>query len=81
MRRLSGAREVSEALILSELESNEASQLTVILQKPESLPHGERIIREYIEKIRSERLKQQSPDNDILLEIKRAKENKRNSEE
>ncbi|MCL2662395.1 MAG: DNA primase [Oscillospiraceae bacterium] len=75
-RRLSGAREVSEALLLSELESNEASQLTVILQKPESLPHGERIIREYIEKIRAERLKQQNPDNDILLEIKRAKENK-----
>jgi len=75
-RRLSGTRDVSEALILSELESNEASQLTVILQKPESLPHGERIIREYIDKIRAERLKQQNPDNDILLEIKRAKENK-----
>jgi DNA primase len=75
-RRLSGAREVNEALLLSELESDEASQLTKILQKPESLPHGERIIREYIEKIRVERLKQQVPDNDILLEIKRAKENK-----
>jgi len=75
-RRISGDREVSQALILSELESDEASQLTLILQKPESLSQGEKTIREYIEKIRAERLKTQTPDEEMLLEIKRLKEKK-----
>jgi len=74
--RISDDREVTEALILSELEPGEASQLTIILQKPESLPHGDRVISEYIDKIRAERLKTQAPDEEMLLEIKRLKENK-----
>jgi len=76
-KRLYEGREVSEAFILSELEPGEASQLTIILQKPESLPHSGRIIREYIEKIRAERLKTQTPDEEMLLEIKRLKETKK----
>jgi len=76
-KRISEGREVSEALLLSELESGEASQLTIILQKPESLPHGDKVIRDYIEKIRAERLKTQVPDEEMLLEIKRLKEDKR----
>ena len=75
-KRISGGREVSEALIVSELESGEASQLTIIMQKPESMPHGDKIISEYIEKVRAERLKTQVPDEKILLEIKRFKEMK-----
>jgi len=74
--RISGERDVSEAHILAELESDEASQLTVILQKPESLSHGDRIISEYIERVRAERLKIQVPDEGMLLELKRLKENK-----
>jgi len=73
-RRIFDDRDISEALIMAELESDEASQLTVILQKPEALKHGDRIIREYIEKIRAEKLKSQAPDDDLLLEIKRLKE-------
>jgi len=72
-KRIFEDREVSEAMIMSELESDEASQLTAILQKPESLKSGDRIIREYIEKIRAERLKSQAPDDEMLLEIKRLK--------
>jgi len=74
-RRIFEDRDISEALILSELESDEASQLAAILQKPENLKHGDRIIREYIDKIRAERLKTQAPDEDMLLEIKKLKEN------
>ena len=73
-KRIFSGRDVSEALIMSELESDEASQLTVILQKPEALKYGDRVIREYIERIRAERLKSQTPDDEILLEIKRLKE-------
>jgi len=76
-KRISEGREVSEAMIISELEQGEASQLTVLLQKPESLPHGERVMRDYIDKIRAERLKTQTPDEDMLLEIKRLKEDKK----
>jgi len=75
-RRISANREINEALLLTELESAEASQLTVILEKPESMSKGEKIIIEYINKIRSERLKAQIPDGDMLLEIKRLRENK-----
>jgi len=73
-KRIFEDREVSEAMIMAELESDEASQLTAILQKPEAIKHGDRIIREYIEKIRAERLKSKAPDDEMLLEIKRLKE-------
>jgi len=72
-KRVAEDREVSEALLLSELESDEASQVTRILQKPEKTANGERIIKESIEKIRAERLKAQVPDEEMLLEIKRLK--------
>jgi len=72
--RITTDREINEALLLTELESDEASQLTIILQKPESLPHGETSIRDYIEKVRAEKLKAQTPDEELLLEIKRLKE-------
>jgi DNA primase len=75
-KRVSEGREAREALLLSEMEPDEASQLTVVLQKPESLPHCEMTIREYIEKIRAIRFKTGNPDGDMLLEIKRYRENK-----
>ena len=73
-KRLSEDRDVSEAFIMSALEPGETSQLTLILQKPEALTHGGRIIREYIDKIRKERLKTQDPDEKMLLEIKKLRE-------
>ena len=76
LRRISEAREVKEAFILSELDSGEASRLTGILDKPEALPNSERTIREYIEKIRAEKFKAGVPDTDLLLEIKKYREKK-----
>ena len=73
-KRISGGREVSRALIMSELEPDEASQLSVILQKPESINRGEKVIQDYIEKIRAEKLKTKTPTDEALLEIKRKKE-------
>jgi len=73
-RRISNGREVSEALILSELEPGEESQLTLVLQKPEKIRHGAQTVGDYIKQIRSERLKTQVPDNEMLLEIMKLKE-------
>ena len=75
-KRLAGDREASQKFVISELEPGEASQLTVILQKPESLPNSEHTIRDYIERIRAEKFRYQTPDEDLLLEIKRLKEDK-----
>jgi len=73
-RRITEGRDTGEALIMSELEANEASRLAVILQRPESLPHSEKAMHEYIEKIRTEKLKTGDPDMDKLMEIKRFKQ-------
>jgi len=73
-RRISGDSEINRALIMSEIEPDEASQLTVILQKPESIKQGDKTIRDYIERIRAEKLKTQIPTEETLLEIKRKKE-------
>ena len=74
--RIADGREVKEALVVASLESGEASQLSVILQKPEALPYGDVTMREYIEKIRAEKMKTDAPDERLLLEIKKYKENK-----
>ena len=73
-KRISDGRDTDAALLMVDLEKHEAAQLTVILQKPEAAPNSERTIREYIEKIRTERLKTLNPDEATLLEIKRKKE-------
>ena len=73
-RRISNDRDVSEALILSELEPGEESQLTLVLQKPEKVRHGTQTVGDYIKQIRSERMKTQVPDNKMLLELKKLKE-------
>ena len=73
LERISEGREVKESLLLSELESNEASQLTLILQKPESLSNANENVRAYIEKMRSEKYKTQTPNEEMLLKIKNLK--------
>ncbi|MCL2152501.1 MAG: DNA primase [Oscillospiraceae bacterium] len=73
-QRISEGREVREALIVSELTTNEAASLSGILQKPESLLYSDKTIREYIEKIRTEKYKSDIPDNDLLLEIRKHKQ-------
>jgi len=73
-KRVSEGRDTRMALILSELEKHEASQLTVILQKPGTLPYSDKTVRECIEKIRTEKYKAGPPDEDILLEIRKFKQ-------
>jgi len=74
-QRISEGRDVKEAQILSELESNEAALLTSILQKPEVLPNSEKTIREYLSKVRAEKYKTETPDEDLLREIMKYKQN------
>ena len=75
-RRISEGRETQAAFILSELEPDEASRLTAVLNKPEGLPYSEKTIREYIEKIRTEKIKSGDPSVEHLLEYKRHREMK-----
>ena len=71
--RISEGREVKESFLLSELEPDEASQLMLIMQKPESLSNSEESLRVYIKKIRAENYKTQTPNEEMLLEIKNSK--------
>jgi len=75
-RRAHAGSDTQAAMILSELPSQEASQLTVILQKPEATPRGEESIRDYIQKIRAEKYKSEVPDENLLLSIKKYREMK-----
>ena len=75
-KRILEERDTRAALILSELEKNEASQLTLILQKTESQPSGGNTVRDYINKIRMEKYKKVDPDSALLLEIKSYREKK-----
>jgi len=72
--RIAQERDTKQSLIMSEFDSEEASRLTVILEKPETLSNSELAIKEYIFKIRSEKLKSVAPDEKNLLEIKKLKE-------
>ncbi|MCL2227690.1 MAG: toprim domain-containing protein, partial [Oscillospiraceae bacterium] len=73
-RRISESKDTREAYIMPEFEPAEASRLMVLLGKPEALPHSDKSIREYISKIRAEKYKSDTPDNDMLLEIKKLRE-------
>jgi DNA primase len=72
-RRGSQGAGTGAAVIMAELEGNEASQLTVILQKPEAAGRGEEAIRGYIEKIRAEKYKSDAPDMQLLLSVQQKK--------
>ena len=61
---------------MSEFDSDEASRLIAILEKPEALPNSEKSMREYIGKIRSEKYRSASADENLLLEIKKFREQK-----
>ena len=67
-------RDTRESLIMASLDPDEASLLTIIMQKPEAQPHRDNALREYISKVRTEKLKTGLPDADTLLEIKKRKE-------
>ena len=72
-KRAMEGRDTGEAFILSSLEPEEASLLTAVLQKPEAQPNSDRTVRDYINKIRTEKYKTNTPDDDMLLAIKEYK--------
>lgn len=77
--RIMNNQDINISLLLSQLETHEASHLTTIMQRPESTQNAQSTLREYIDKIRSEKLKILQPNEPILLEIlkqKRLKERK-----
>ena len=74
-RRIKESRDTRDAMLLSQFDSNEASRLTIILERPEALPNSENALREYISKVRSEKLKAGHADEQMLLEIKKLREN------
>ena len=75
-KREAEGSDTSAPHIMRELETHEAARLSVILQKPDSLPYSEKPVRDCIEKIRTEKFKLGDPDGDLLLEIKRHKKKK-----
>ena len=56
-KRDSEGREISHPLLLSELSSEEASRLTVIMQKPERLTDSQASLKAYIDRIQTEKIK------------------------
>jgi len=73
-KRISQSRDTKESFIMSEFDSEEASRLTLILEKPEALPYSEKSMHDYIGKIREEKFKSAAPDEKMLLEIKKFRE-------
>jgi len=55
--RISHGDNISPALISASLAPEEAAHLTAMLRKPESPANAERALRDYIEKIRTEKMK------------------------
>ena len=75
-RRISEGRDTRAALLVSELDQNESSQLAVILQRSETMPPDDKTVRDYIERIRTEKYKTVDPDSEMLLTIKAYREKK-----
>jgi DNA primase len=67
LRRRSTGMDTSPASLLTELTNAEASQLSVIIQRPESLPNGNKAMRDYITKIRAERLKRSAREDPLAV--------------
>lgn len=67
--RTLGGLPVSPALLASSLEPDEVSRLTEILQKPATVARGAAAMHDYIDKIRTERLKTNPGGN--LLEVQK----------
>ena len=62
--------EITPAAVLAELDKAEAAQLTRILRRPQSLSNAEAAMRDYIEKIRTEKLKRTARDDPMALLLK-----------
>lgn len=75
LSRYEEGRTLTLASLASELSSEEASELTNIMQRPENMAESEKAMTDYIEKIKTERLKNSSKD-DLLAVRERLKEKK-----
>lgn len=73
--RYNDNRSVNLAVLSAELDSDEASRLTLIMQKPEDMAGREKAMSDYIEKIKTEKLKNTAKD-DLLAVRDRLKEKK-----
>ena len=61
--RIKSGRDISVGALSVGLERDQAEHLAQIVQRPESVPEGEKALADYIEKIRTENLKKTSKDN------------------
>ncbi len=68
--RCADGRSMSLAILTSELPPEEASHLTEIMQKPENMQEREKAMSDYIEKIKTEKLKKISKDNLLAVQEK-----------
>jgi DNA primase len=66
-RRVNAGLDITPASLLTELPNAEASQFSVIIQRPESLPNGNKAMRDYITKIRAERLKKNAREDPLAV--------------
>ncbi|UOO36833.1 DNA primase [Oscillospiraceae bacterium CM] len=66
-KRRQAGLDVTTAALLAELGSSEASQLSVILQRPESLANANKAMRDYIDKIRTEQKKRTAKEDPLLV--------------
>jgi hypothetical protein len=66
-----GGAELSLAVLLSSLTSPEASRITTILQRPASAPNGGQALLDYIDRIRTERLKSKGGNYEDILAVQR----------
>ena len=62
--------DITPATILAELDKAEASQLTRIMKRPQSLSNADDAMRDYIEKVRAEKLKKAARDDPMALLLK-----------
>ena len=69
-------RNVSVAALASELKSEEAARLTEIMQKPEDMALREQAMRDYIDKIKTEKLRKGSDNNDLMALREKLREKK-----
>lgn len=68
--RCADGRSMSLAILTSELPPEEASHLTEIMQRPENMQEREKAMSDYIEKIKTEKLKKISKDNLLAVQEK-----------
>ena len=70
VNRRNGGLDITPASVLAELDGAEASQLSRIIRRPQSLVNAEAAMSDYIEKIRSEKLKRTAREDPMALLLK-----------